>query len=381
MDSRFQDIFSKPENEIFRVVFFPDRIYHARYLNASVSDRYRYDVDEVRTKSGLTVMKGAVYLDTAGLTPFVRIEYRPARIIELVREKGRLLGDQLFLNIRMESAPGGPPSAEAVVAMTYCAKIEAYQVEIWQTTGLPPRRTHDIRVLNLMGSGGSITTEPKFEAFLDDIENIRRLHLSVREYDVDKPLGYAISDPVEDNNYERNIQVPNSPTPSDNNANTQNTGNYVLDFQRGFFIQADTVEPVRYRNAMMNDDDPEQDNDNNIVAMRWLLQQELGGNLVFFHEVTVPPGVVEGTHRHIGSEELYYVVRGKGIAYMGHKDDPATENLPVVQRSIFGLDPYDCREIPVRPGSVIFTKSGGIHGIRNNGSEDLVFVAFLYHGS
>ena len=31
------------------------------------------------------------------------------------------------------------------------------------------------------------------------------------------------------------------------------------------------------------------------------------------------------------------------------------------------------------PGSVIYTKSGGVHGIRNPGSEPLKFVAFLYH--
>jgi oxalate decarboxylase/phosphoglucose isomerase-like protein (cupin superfamily) len=28
---------------------------------------------------------------------------------------------------------------------------------------------------------------------------------------------------------------------------------------------------------------------------------------------------------------------------------------------------------------MLFTKSGGIHGIRNDGDEPLKFVAFLYH--
>jgi oxalate decarboxylase/phosphoglucose isomerase-like protein (cupin superfamily) len=35
----------------------------------------------------------------------------------------------------------------------------------------------------------------------------------------------------------------------------------------------------------------------------------------------------------------------------------------------------------VKPGSVIFTKSGGMHGIRNTGNADLKFVAFLYHST
>ena len=48
MDARFSDIFDRPENTIFRVVFFPDRIYHAQYLNATRSPRYRYNVREVR---------------------------------------------------------------------------------------------------------------------------------------------------------------------------------------------------------------------------------------------------------------------------------------------------------------------------------------------
>ena len=42
MDVRFDELFEQPENEVFRIVFFPDRIYHARYLSATRSSRYRY---------------------------------------------------------------------------------------------------------------------------------------------------------------------------------------------------------------------------------------------------------------------------------------------------------------------------------------------------
>ena len=67
---------------------------------------------------------------------------------------------------------------------------------------------------------------------------------------------------------------------------------------------------------------------------------------------------------------------------MGENDDPATVSFPTVERSIFGFDrPRRCKELPVKPGSIIFTKSGGIHGIRNPGSTPLRFVAFLYHSS
>jgi len=122
--------------------------------------------------------------------------------------------------------------------------------------------------------------------------------------------------------------------------------------------------------------------------MRWLLQREFGGSVVFFHEVTIPPGTVEGTHCHVGSEELYYIVAGQGLAYMAAGDDPATlekdpgTNQPRfrrVARRVYGLFERECVELPVGPGNVIFTKSGGIHGIKNVGDKPLKFVAFLYH--
>jgi mannose-6-phosphate isomerase-like protein (cupin superfamily) len=204
--------------------------------------------------------------------------------------------------------------------------------------------------------------------------------LAFRENDRDLPFGFAINNPEWDNNYERKIQVPNTNTPS-SPTNTIDTLNYLIDFQRGWYIQSDAITPVRYVNAMMNDADSDRRTDN-IIEMRWLLQREFGSTLVFFHEVLIPPGMVEGTHQHIGSEELYYIVEGEGIAYMGENDDPATSDFPTVERSIFGFDtPRRCKELPVKPGSTIFTKSGGIHGIRNPGSAPLRFVAFLYHGN
>jgi oxalate decarboxylase/phosphoglucose isomerase-like protein (cupin superfamily) len=48
-------------------------------------------------------------------------------------------------------------------------------------------------------------------------------------------------------------------------------------------------------------------------------------------------------------------------------------------RPVYGLFPRECVRLPVSPGHVIFTKSGGVHGIRNTGTEPLKFVAFLYH--
>ena len=72
----------------------------------------------------------------------------------------------------------------------------------------------------------------------------------------------------------------------------------------------------------------------------------------------------------------------EGTAYIGDGDDPSTTKYPLVDRAIYGLGVRKCRELPVQPGSVIYTKSGGIHGIRNNSADKpLKFVAFLYHTS
>jgi mannose-6-phosphate isomerase-like protein (cupin superfamily) len=245
----------------------------------------------------------------------------------------------------------------------------------------PPRKWHDFKVVDQIGRRGPITSVFDFKDLLRDVKRLRRLEVSFRENDVDLPFGYRINNPQHDNNYLRNHQVPNTQDPSAD-ANTVNDGCYLIDFQRGYFFDnIDDVAPVRYRNGMMEPGNPEFGADN-VIEMRWILQREFASSVVFFHKVTIPPGAIEGTHRHIGTEELYCVVEGEGIAYMGDNDDPANAKYPRVERQLYGLGVQWCREIPVKPGSVIFTKSGGIHGIKNpSTTKPLRFVAFLYHTS
>lgn len=381
----FNEIASHPSNSIFHVVFFPDRIYHAQYLNATRSPRYRYNVREVRSKADATVMKGEVFLDDFRLCNFVRIEYRGSRLVEQVRERGRLLTGQIVAWIRLlPDDPGN--AAEARVKMSYCPWISAFQVELWDSLETPNNLRHDIKVLDLMGRDASITRVRQFAGALVDLKALHKVELAFRENTQHMPFGYTVvdgpgpHDAAWDNFYRRNIQVPNTQEPS-SAQNTVLTESYKIDFQRGFFFgNVADMAPVRYRNAMMNDQDPARHNDN-IIEMRWVLQQELGGSLVFFHEVTVPPGKVEGTHQHIGSEELYYIVSGKGAAYLGEHDDPKLVDFPLVERQVFGLNRKKCRKVDVQPGSVIFTKSGGVHGIENPFNEPLKFVAFLYHST
>jgi mannose-6-phosphate isomerase-like protein (cupin superfamily) len=378
MDARFTAIHNHPSNSIFSIVFFPDRIYHAQYLNATRSPRYRYNVTEVRSKIDLQILKGEVYLDGEKISNFLRVEYRAARLIEQTRERGRFLTRGCVAWLRLSA--DGTAQADARVRLEYCPWIDAYQAEVWETLEAPPGRRHDWKVAQMMGRDSSITRIPAFNPALADIRALRRVEAAVREDYIQSPSGFSISDSDAswDNYYKNNIQVPNTQAPS-SDQNTVQIENYLIDFQRNFFFaNASDLMPVRYRNAMMEPDHPRHHNDN-IIEMRWILQRELGSDTVFFHEVTIPPGKTEGTHQHIGSEELYYICEGEGIAQVGENDDPALAGFPVVEEPLFGLGVRKLREVPVRPGSVIFTKSGGIHGIRNpDPLRPLKFVAFLY---
>lgn len=379
MDVRFNDIFTSPENSIFKVVFYPDRIYHAQYLNATRSSRYRYNVTEVRNQLDIAAMRGEVYLDGEYLCNFLRIEYRASRLTELSREKNRFIQGEILGWLRLIPADTDAPQPEEIVKLRYCPWVDAFQVEIWETLEAPLGKHHDYRVQDMMGRFGSITKIKAFNPALRDLKAVRRIELAFRENDRDLPFGYTIQENEAqwDNNFLRSHQEPRFDEPS-HPLNTIEDKNYMLDFQRGRFFNAKDVKPVRYRNGMMTPDNPESRNDN-IIEMKWLLQRELGSSVVFFHEVTIPPGTIEGTHRHIGTEEVYFVTEGTGTAYMAEGDDPATAGFPTVEREIFTLGKVKCKELPVEPGSIIYTKSGGVHGIRNDGSNPLKFVAFLYH--
>lgn len=94
MDPRFNDIITDPANTILAVVFFPDRIYHEQYLNATRSSRYRYNVQEVRGYLDVNCLKGQVFMDGQFLCNFLRFEYRGARLTEQARLKNRFLQER-----------------------------------------------------------------------------------------------------------------------------------------------------------------------------------------------------------------------------------------------------------------------------------------------
>ncbi len=369
MDDRFDDIFNSPENEIFQVVFFPDRIYRARYLNASVSERYRYNVTEVRSKADITILKGDIYLDEVFLTSFLRIEYKATKLIETAREAGRILRDKVMIK---EITLIDHAISTQAITLNYSKQIQSYQTEIWATLEPIDNHYHDVEILNMMGNNGSITRIRPFSPALKMHKSIINIEINFKEFDQDLPYGYQINNPMTDNNYSRSYQIPNRQDP------TELVNSYFITFQRGWYIDQKKVQPVVYTNPLMDTDNPENKPDN-IVKMRWILQRELGGNLIYFHEVEIPAGKVEGTHQHLGSEEIYYFYEGQGEVYMAVGDDPNTDAFPETTLPIYRLDEQVCKVLPASPGVITYTKSGGILGVKNTGDKPLKFVAFSYH--
>src|SRR5262245_22247663 len=259
MDPRFDEMFDDPFNKVFKVVFYPDRVYHAAYLNATRSSRYRYNVREVRNAFDITVLKAEMYVDGVFLGNVLRVEYRAGRLTEVARERNRFLRDRVLMQIRLlTSDPAAPPAGpSAMLYLHYDKWINAYQTEIWETVTLPPGKHHDFKVLDQIGRMGPITSVAAFKELLHDLKGIRRLELSFRENDVDLPFGYSIGNPQWDNNFIRNHQVPNTQDPS-SDRNTVDDFNYLIDFQRGYFFDnIDDVPPVRYRNGMMEPENKE----------------------------------------------------------------------------------------------------------------------------
>ena len=75
-----------------------------------------------------------------------------------------------------------------------------------------------------------------------------------------------------------------------------------------------------------------------------------------FHQasrIELDPGAMVGEHVHASNEEIYWIVSGSGV----FRDD--------------GI------EMPANPGDMLLTLKGHRHGLRNTGSEPLVFLAVV----
>jgi quercetin dioxygenase-like cupin family protein len=67
--------------------------------------------------------------------------------------------------------------------------------------------------------------------------------------------------------------------------------------------------------------------------------------------VCFEPGQNAGSHKHPVQDEVFYVVEGRGVITFEDRED-----------------------IPVKPGSVVFTPSGVTHGVETTGSDRLILM-------
>ena len=81
--------------------------------------------------------------------------------------------------------------------------------------------------------------------------------------------------------------------------------------------------------------------------------EQLGAYCKMFNEVTLKPGCEIGYHEHHGETETYYVLSGSAT-YMDND-----------------------KEYEIKTGDVTFCKDGDGHGIKNHGTEPIVFVALV----
>ncbi len=204
----FNQNFTAPWNQVFKIVFFPDRIYHAQYLNATRSPRYRYNVLEVRGRADFIVLKTEVYLDGKFLCNALRLEYRAGRLAEQVRERNRFLRSEVltWVELRPNGMKDQDPRMMRYVKMFYDAYVDAYQVEIWESLEAPPTGSHSFKVLDQMGLHKPITVVPGFRSALRNIRDLLEVRLAFRETDTDRPFNYQINNPGWDNDYTRSHQ-------------------------------------------------------------------------------------------------------------------------------------------------------------------------------
>ena len=90
-----------------------------------------------------------------------------------------------------------------------------------------------------------------------------------------------------------------------------------------------------------------------IFITHLLTPKEMLGKCDMFAKVRIPAGASLGKHKHVGNNETYHILQGKGL-YIDNNET------------------YE-----VKAGDTTFCAEGDTHGIENIGEEDLIFMAFI----
>ncbi|MBQ7723239.1 MAG: cupin domain-containing protein [Selenomonadaceae bacterium] len=90
-----------------------------------------------------------------------------------------------------------------------------------------------------------------------------------------------------------------------------------------------------------------------IFITHLLTPKEMVGKCEMFASVKIPVGASLGVHQHVGNNETYHIIQGKGL----YTDNGKTYT--------------------VKAGDTTFCADGDTHGIENIGDEDLIFIALI----
>ncbi len=90
-----------------------------------------------------------------------------------------------------------------------------------------------------------------------------------------------------------------------------------------------------------------------VLVERFLDEAQMGASARLYAKASIEVGATLGYHEHHGESETYYILAGEGM----YNDNG--------------------REYPVKAGDVTFTDDGQGHGMRNTGTENLVFMALI----
>lgn len=86
---------------------------------------------------------------------------------------------------------------------------------------------------------------------------------------------------------------------------------------------------------------------------RFLNPDEFYGKGRMFAQFSLEPGASIGVHTHEGEQEVYFITQGAG---------EYSDNGEIYAANV---------------GDVLICKDGGAHGIKNNGSETLKYIALI----
>ena len=355
MDPRFNDIFTSPRTRSSRSSSTPTASTTPPTSTRPAARAIATTCSRCANAFDIIVLKGEVYSTALFLSNLLRVEYRAGRLTEVAREKRRgscatSCGRDQAVRSGSDVGRRPAPARRRRFMLHYDSWIDAYQVRDLGDARAAARARPTISRCSIRSAAtGPITACRRSRTSSATSSALRRLELVVpRER---RRSAVRLSDRQRRNGTTTTcatIRCRSTQQPSDH----QNTvdGQLLPDRfpARPLLHELDESRRCATATAMMDARQPGRARDDNIIEMRWVLQREFAGSVVFFHKVTIPPGAIEGTHQHIGTEELYCIVEGRGSPTWATATIPANETYPLV-------DPRDLR--PRRAASAASCRS------------------------